>query len=29
MARYDLSDFEWKIVEPFLPPTGLGAGEGR
>jgi len=25
MARYDLSDFEWKIVEPLLPPAGRGA----
>lgn len=24
MARYDLSEFEWKIVEPHLPPAGLG-----
>jgi transposase len=24
MARYDLSEFEWKIIEPLLPPSGLG-----
>ena len=24
MARYDLSEFEWKIVEPLLPQAGLG-----
>jgi len=24
MARYDLSESEWKIVKPLLPPLGLG-----
>ena len=24
MARYDLSEFEWKIIEPLLPRAGLG-----
>lgn len=24
MARYDLSEFEWKIIEPLLPRGGLG-----
>jgi transposase len=24
MARYDLSDAEWRIVEPLLPPVGKG-----
>ena len=24
MARYDLSEAEWQIVEPLLPPHGLG-----
>jgi transposase len=25
MARYDLSEVEWRIVEPLLPPVGKGA----
>ena len=25
MARYDLSEAEWRIVEPLLPPPGRGA----
>ena len=25
MARYDLSEAEWRIVEPLLPPVGKGA----
>jgi transposase len=25
MARYDLSETEWRIVEPLLPPVGKGA----
>jgi transposase len=25
MARYDLSEVEWQIVEPLLPPVGKGA----
>jgi transposase len=25
MARYDLSEAEWRIVQPLLPPTGRGA----
>ena len=24
MARYDLSEAEWRIVEPLLPPPGRG-----
>ena len=24
MARYDLSEAEWRIVEPLLPPLGRG-----
>lgn len=24
MARYDLSDAEWRLVEPLLPPVGKG-----
>lgn len=24
MARYDLSEAEWRIIEPLLPPHGLG-----
>ena len=24
MARYDLSEAEWRIVEPLLPPSGRG-----
>jgi transposase len=24
MARYDLSEFEWKVIEPLLPRPGLG-----
>lgn len=24
MARYDLSEVEWRIVEPLLPPVGKG-----
>ena len=24
MARYDLSEAEWRIVEPLLPPAGRG-----
>jgi len=24
MARYDLSEVEWRIVEPLLPKSGLG-----
>lgn len=27
MARYDLSDLEWRIVEPLLP--GVGKGKPR
>ena len=25
MGRYDLSEAEWRIVEPLLPPVGKGA----
>ena len=25
MARYDLSEAEWRVVEPLLPPVGKGA----
>ena len=25
MARYDLSEAEWRIVQPLLPPAGRGA----
>jgi transposase len=25
MARYDLSEAEWRLVEPLLPPVGKGA----
>jgi transposase len=25
MARYDLSEVEWRILEPLLPPVGKGA----
>lgn len=25
MARFDLTDLEWSLVEPLLPPAGLGA----
>jgi transposase len=28
MARYDLSDVEWRIVEPLLPPVGKGKPRG-
>jgi transposase len=28
MARYDLSDAEWRIVEPLLPPVGKGKPRG-
>ena len=24
MARYDLSEAEWRIVKPLLPPVGKG-----
>ena len=24
MARYDLSEAEWRLVEPLLPPAGRG-----
>ena len=24
MARFDLSDFEWRLISPFLPPTRQG-----
>ena len=24
MTRYDLSEFEWKVIEPLLPRAGLG-----
>lgn len=24
MARYDLSDFEWSVIEPVLPPGSPG-----
>ena len=24
MARYDLSEAEWQVVEPLLPPPGMG-----
>jgi len=24
MARFDLTDEEWAIIEPFLPPQGRG-----
>lgn len=28
MARYDLSDGEWRVVEPLLPPIGKGKPRG-
>ena len=28
MARYDLSEEEWRIVGPLLPPAGRGARRG-
>jgi transposase len=26
MARFDLTDAEWALIWPFLPPAGRGAG---
>ena len=28
MSRYDLTDFEWRVIEPLLPNSGDGVTFG-
>ena len=29
MSRHDLSDEQWKVIEPLLPPKATGRGRPR